>query len=113
MPATAIGTLITFATNPDTVALDGSGRNSPFTTALLKHIRMRALEVPTMLTRVRADMIKATNEQQVPWDHSSLTGEFLLQAEFLKALTPRRQVICVCIAVFAECGRNMPLGAFR
>ena len=27
------------------------------------------------LTRVRADVIKATNEQQVPWDHSSLTGD--------------------------------------
>jgi uncharacterized caspase-like protein len=71
-----IGTLITFATSPDTVALDGAGRNSPFTTALLKHIRTPGLEVRTMLTRVRADVIKATNEQQVPWDHSSLTGEF-------------------------------------
>jgi hypothetical protein len=29
-----------------------------------------------MLTRVRADVIRATNEQQVPWDHSSLTGDF-------------------------------------
>lgn len=71
-----IGTLITFATSPDTTALDGSGRNSPFTTALLNHIRTPGLEVRTMLTRVRADVIKATNERQVPWDHSSLTGEF-------------------------------------
>jgi hypothetical protein len=55
-----IGTLITFATSPDTVALDGAGRNSPFTTALLKHIRTPGLEVRTMLTRVRADVIKAT-----------------------------------------------------
>jgi hypothetical protein len=29
-----------------------------------------------MLTRVRADVIKAINEQPVPWDHSSLTGDF-------------------------------------
>ncbi|MBV8927236.1 MAG: tetratricopeptide repeat protein [Bradyrhizobium sp.] len=71
-----IGTLITFATSPDTVALDGTGKNSPFTTALLKHIRTPGLEVRAMLTRVRADVIRATNEQQVPWDHSSLTGEF-------------------------------------
>ncbi len=33
-----IGTLITFATSPDTIALDGSGRNSPFTQAMLKYI---------------------------------------------------------------------------
>ncbi len=28
------------------------------------------------MTRVRAEVIRATNEQQVPWDHSSLTGDF-------------------------------------
>jgi len=71
-----IGTLITFATSPDTIALDGSGRNSPFTQAMLKYIRTPGLEIRSMLTRVRADVIKATNEQQVPWDHSSLTGDF-------------------------------------
>ena len=71
-----VGTLITFATSPDTVALDGSGKNSPFTTAMLKHIRTPGLEIRSMLTRVRADVLKATNEHQIPWDHSSLTGEF-------------------------------------
>lgn len=71
-----IGTLITFATSPDTIALDGQGRNSPFTQAMLKYIRTPGLEVRSMLTRVRADVIRATNEQQVPWDHSSLTGDF-------------------------------------
>jgi tetratricopeptide (TPR) repeat protein len=71
-----IGTLITFATSPDTVALDGSGKNSPFTAAMLKYIRTPGLEIRSMLTRVRADVIRATNERQVPWDHSSLTGDF-------------------------------------
>jgi uncharacterized caspase-like protein len=75
LPA-GIGTLITFATSPDTVALDGSGKNSPFTSAMLKYIRTPGLEIRAMLTRVRADVIKATNERQVPWDHSSLTGDF-------------------------------------
>jgi uncharacterized caspase-like protein len=71
-----IGTLIAFATSPNDVALDGRGRNSPFTQALLKHIRTPQLEVRSMLTRVRADVIAMTNDKQVPWDHSSLTGEF-------------------------------------
>jgi uncharacterized caspase-like protein len=71
-----IGTLITFATSPDTVALDGEGRNSPFTTALLKYIGTPGLEIRSMLTRVRADVIQTTHEKQVPWDHSSLTGDF-------------------------------------
>jgi uncharacterized caspase-like protein len=71
-----IGTLITFATSPDRTALDGTGRNSPFTAALLKHIRTPDIEIRTLLTRVRADVIRETNERQIPWDHSSLTGEF-------------------------------------
>jgi uncharacterized caspase-like protein len=71
-----IGTLITFSTSPNTVALDGTGRNSPFTAALLNHIRTPEIEIRTMLTRVRADVVKATNERQVPWDHSSPLGEF-------------------------------------
>jgi uncharacterized caspase-like protein len=33
--------MIVYATQPDNVALDGEGRNSPFTTALLKHIARR------------------------------------------------------------------------
>jgi tetratricopeptide (TPR) repeat protein len=71
-----IGTLIAFATSPETVALDGGGRNSPFTTALLRHIRTPDLEIRTLLTRVRADVVRTTQEKQVPWDHSSLLGEF-------------------------------------
>jgi uncharacterized caspase-like protein len=71
-----VGTLITFSTSPNTVALDGAGRNSPFTAALLKHIRTPDIEIRTMLTRVRADVVKATHERQLPWDHSSLLGEF-------------------------------------
>src|SRR3712207_8850807 len=38
-----IGTLIAFATQPGNIADDGSGRNSPFTAALLKHIRTPGL----------------------------------------------------------------------
>ena len=41
----AIGTLIAYATQPDNVALDGEGRNSPFTTALLKHMPTPGLDI--------------------------------------------------------------------
>ena len=57
-------------------ATDGVGqRNSPFTTALLKHIVTPGLEVRSMLTRVRADVMAATQDQQIPWDHSSLVRD--------------------------------------
>ena len=75
----SIGTLIAYATEPDTVALDGDGPHSPFTAALLQHIGTPGLEVRQMLTRVRQQVIADTDSQQVPWDHSSLTGQFFFR----------------------------------
>jgi uncharacterized caspase-like protein len=74
----AIGTMIAYATQPDNVALDGTGRNSPFTTALLKHITTPGIDITTVMRRVRTNVIAATHEKQVPWDHSSLTGDVIL-----------------------------------
>jgi Tfp pilus assembly protein PilF len=74
----AVGTMIVYATQPDNVALDGEGRNSPFTAALLKHIATPNLEISALMKRVRADVITATREKQVPWDHSSLVGDVIL-----------------------------------
>jgi tetratricopeptide (TPR) repeat protein len=74
----AIGTMISYATQPDAVALDGDGRNSPFTSALLKHIATRGLEIGSLMRRVRADVVQVTRGKQVPWDHSSLIGDVVL-----------------------------------
>ena len=74
----AIGTLIAYATQPDTVAFDGEGRNSPFTAALLRHILSPGLDIGVIMRRVRAEVIAVTREKQVPWDHSSLVGEVVL-----------------------------------
>jgi tetratricopeptide (TPR) repeat protein len=72
------GTLIAFATAPGKVALDGDGANSPFSAALSKHMATPGLELQQMLTRVRADVVTATKNQQVPWSNSSLLGEVFL-----------------------------------
>jgi len=70
------GTFIAFATQPDAVAADGTGRNSPFTTALLDHIGTPGQSISDMMIEVRNDVLDATNGQQVPWDSSSLRGRF-------------------------------------
>ena len=76
-----IGTLIVYATQPGNVALDGEGTaNSPFTTALLKHIETPGLEIRLIVSRVRQAVIEATRDKQVPWDSSSLVGEVYLSA---------------------------------
>ncbi len=74
----AVGTMIAYATQPDNVALDGDGRNSPFTAAVLKHIATPGLEISSLMKRVRSDVVAATRDRQVPWDHSSLLGDVVL-----------------------------------
>lgn len=75
---TGVGSLIAFATQPGNVALDGAGRNSPFTAALLRHLGKPGRDITRELTDVRRDVLEATDGKQVPWDSSSLTGEVVL-----------------------------------
>lgn len=79
--SSGIGTLISFATQPGNVALDGAGENSPFTTALLKHLGTPGQDITRDLVSVRRDVLEATNGRQVPWENSSLTGEIILKAK--------------------------------
>ncbi|MCU0985382.1 MAG: caspase family protein [Acetobacteraceae bacterium] len=74
-----VGTLVAFATAPGQVASDGYGPNSPFTAALLQHIETPGLEVRPMLGRVRQSVREATAGSQVPWENSSLEGEFFFR----------------------------------
>ncbi len=68
--------LISFATQPDNVAFDGTGRNSFFTEALLSHIYTPGLDVNDLMISVRKDVLAATGGQQIPWENSSLTRQF-------------------------------------
>ena len=74
--STGLGTFIAYSTQPGNVALDGTGRNSPFTSALVKHMGVKGRTLPATMIEVRKDVVAATNGRQVPWDHSALTGEF-------------------------------------
>jgi hypothetical protein len=70
------GTLISFSTEPGNIALDGQGPNSPFTGALVRRISHSLFDLGSILIAVRNDVIAATGGQQVPWEHSALTGKF-------------------------------------
>ncbi|HYN26720.1 MAG TPA: caspase family protein [Burkholderiales bacterium] len=76
---TGIGTLIGFSTQPGNVAIDGAGRNSPYAEALLRHIEVSGTDVSGVLIAVRNDVLKATDGRQVPWEHTSLTGQVYLK----------------------------------
>ncbi|WP_305988832.1 caspase family protein [Roseibium sp. MMSF_3544] len=77
---TGIGTLIAYSTQPGNVALDGSGRNSPFSAALLKHMETPGADIAMVLRRVRQQVLTETGGRQVPWSNSSLTGEVVLKS---------------------------------
>jgi Caspase domain/YARHG domain/Bacterial SH3 domain len=70
-----VGTFVAYSTQPGNVALDGDGQNSPFTAALLRHIAEPGADVHAVMRRVRGDVQRATNEQQIPWENSSLVDE--------------------------------------
>ncbi|NVN85991.1 MAG: caspase family protein [Rhodopseudomonas sp.] len=82
------GSFIAYATQPDNVALDGSGRNSPFTSALLKFIERPELSISDLMIEVRKEVISATGGKQVPWDSSSLTGRFSFRVEGTVDIVP-------------------------
>jgi hypothetical protein len=71
---TSSDTLVAFAAKAGSTAEDGSGANSPFTTALLKHITVPGLDVRLALGRVRDQVIESTGRRQEPFVYGSLGG---------------------------------------
>jgi len=71
-----VGSFISFSTQPNNVAVDGDGQNSPYAAALIRHMPAKGVPLTGLMINVRKDVIKATDGAQVPWDHSALTGQF-------------------------------------
>jgi uncharacterized caspase-like protein len=70
------GSLIGYATAPGSVAADGKGRNGTYTAALLEALRVPGLKVEDVFKRVRQTVARETARRQVPWESSSLVGDF-------------------------------------
>lgn len=76
-PVEATGTLISFATKHGNTALDGEGKHSPYTTALLKELENPGgVEIEQMLRKVQQAVKQLTTGQQEPWRYGSLDGDF-------------------------------------
>ncbi len=67
--------LVAYAARDGTVANDGTGRNSPYTAALLRHIETPALEIDFLFRNVRDDVMAATDNEQQPFVYGSLSSE--------------------------------------
>ena len=70
------GSLISYATAPGSVASDGTGRNGLFTQHLLNNMATPGLPITEVFMRVRQSVVAETKRKQVPWEASSLIGQF-------------------------------------
>jgi uncharacterized caspase-like protein len=84
----ARGTLIAFASDPKSTALDGpTGQHSPFTQAFLAHLFDSGVTIDTVMSRVRNEVWEKTGHNQLPWVNTSLIGEYELNPERAPAST--------------------------
>jgi carboxyl-terminal processing protease len=74
------GSFIAYSTAPGSTAADGDGVNSPYTTALASTITEPGLSIADVFQEVRTKVLASTNNEQTPWDSSSLTGRFYFKA---------------------------------
>ena len=70
------GTLIAYATAPGTTASDGSGANGLYTSAILECIKIPDITILQMFQNVRSIVSQKSNNQQIPWESTSMTGDF-------------------------------------
>jgi len=70
------GTLVAYATAPGSVANDGPGENGIYTGELVKVMETQGMKVEDVFKQVRSAVRETTQGRQVPWESSSLEGDF-------------------------------------
>ena len=71
----AYGSVIAYSAAPGQTASDGTGKHSPYTAALLRHIEEPDLEIGRLFRNVAASVIEETREEQQPEYLVRLTDE--------------------------------------
>ncbi|MCI0388511.1 MAG: caspase family protein [Acidobacteria bacterium] len=71
-----VGTFIAYATAPGRTASDGGGRNGLYTKELLAAMRLPGLRIEDVFKRVRSEVRRQSNNKQIPWEASSIEGDF-------------------------------------
>lgn len=70
------GSFMAFATAPGSVAADGNDSNGLYTKYLLQYMMKPGLPLESVFKKVRIAVEKETKGRQVPWESSSLKGDF-------------------------------------
>ncbi|MGP0090589.1 MAG: efflux RND transporter periplasmic adaptor subunit [Xanthobacteraceae bacterium] len=69
------GTLVAYSAKHGEIALDGDGTNSPFVTALIRHLPTPGVEINKFFRLVRDEVLTATARKQEPFVYGSLPSE--------------------------------------
>ncbi len=75
------GTFIAYATAPGKTAADGTGSNGLYTEQLLNAMKTKGLAIEQVFKRVRVAVEEKSGGTQVPWENSSLKGDFYFVPE--------------------------------
>ncbi len=73
----AAGTLVAYATAPGSTASDGWGENGLYTQEFLNALARPGLKVEEVFKQVRIQVADLSDGEQIPWESSSLTGDFV------------------------------------
>ena len=69
------GEVVFYAARDGSLALDGSGGNSPFAAALVKHMEEEGVELGRFIRRVTSTVLALTSNQQEPFVYGRLPDE--------------------------------------
>ncbi len=72
---------VSYSTSPGTVALDGEGRNSPYTKHLTLSLATPNLNLEQTFKQTLKGVYQETKGQQTPWLSSSFFGDFVFNGE--------------------------------
>ncbi|MFD2182534.1 caspase family protein [Rhodoplanes azumiensis] len=70
---------VSFSTSPGAVALDGEGRNSPYTKHLARALLTPGLNLEDTFKRTLKGVYQETSGKQTPWLSSSFFGDFVFR----------------------------------
>ena len=88
------GTFIAYSTQPGNTAEDGdeTARNSPFAAGLISALKVPNLNIESVMKSTRSYVDQATSHRQLPWDNSSLTGDFYFSVSNPTAVAASQKV---------------------
>jgi hypothetical protein len=70
------GSLLAYATSPGNTAADGEGANGLYTENLLRELKVPEAKIEDVFKRVRLNVRRKSEGQQIPWESTSLEEDF-------------------------------------